>query len=85
MLFSWSVFYNLLLPYFVPTASPPKTLTLDEVMESARDLSNLSLAHEIIVNRNFHLEPQSLPQDRYTTTEPKLAPVYFSFNISTCC
>lgn len=54
-------------------------------MESARDLSNLSLAHEIIVNRNFHLEPQSLPQDRYTTTEPKLAPVYFSFNISTCC
>ncbi|XP_027128187.1 T-complex protein 11-like protein 2 [Larimichthys crocea] len=46
-----------------PSSSPPKTLTLDEVMESARDLSNLSLAHEIIVNRNFHLEPQSLPQD----------------------
>lgn len=35
-------------------------------MESARDLSNLSFAHEIIVNRNFHLEPDSLPQDRYT-------------------
>ncbi len=34
-------------------------------MESARDLSNLSFAHEIIVNRNFHLEPDSLPQDRY--------------------
>lgn len=49
-----------------PTASPPKTLTLDEVMESARDLSNLSFAHEIIVNRNFHLETDSLPQDRYT-------------------
>ncbi|TKS90791.1 T-complex protein 11-like protein 2 [Collichthys lucidus] len=46
-----------------PSSSPPKTLILDEVMESARDLSNLSIAHEIIVNRNFHLEPQSLPQD----------------------
>ncbi|XP_044042487.1 T-complex protein 11-like protein 2 isoform X2 [Siniperca chuatsi] len=46
-----------------PSSSPPKTLTLDEVMESARDLSNLSFAHEIIVNRNFHLEPDSVPQD----------------------
>ncbi|XP_070784853.1 T-complex protein 11-like protein 2 [Enoplosus armatus] len=46
-----------------PSSSPPKTLTLDEVMESARDLSNLSFAHEIVVNRNFHLEPDSLPQD----------------------
>ncbi|XP_071373225.1 T-complex protein 11-like protein 2 [Centroberyx affinis] len=46
-----------------PSSSPPKTLTLDEVMHSARDLSNLSLAHEIIVDRNFHLEPVNLPQD----------------------
>ncbi|XP_042367722.1 T-complex protein 11-like protein 2 [Plectropomus leopardus] len=45
-----------------PSSSPPKTLTLDEVMESARDMSNLSIAHEIIVNRNFHLEPDTLPQ-----------------------
>ncbi|TRY56492.1 hypothetical protein DNTS_008782 [Danionella cerebrum] len=43
--------------------SPPKILTLDEVMASARDLSNLSLAHEIVVNRNFHLEPPDLPQN----------------------
>ncbi|RXN17741.1 T-complex 11 2 [Labeo rohita] len=46
-----------------PSCSPPKTLTLDEVMASARDLSNLSLAHEIVVNRNFHLEPPDLPQN----------------------
>lgn len=52
--------------YFALPASPPKTLSLDEVMDSARDLSNLSFAHEIIVNRDFHLEPNSLPQDRYT-------------------
>lgn len=48
-----------------PTASPPKTLTLDEVMGSARDLSNLSWAHEISVNPSFHLEESSLPQGRY--------------------
>nr|XP_020455307.1 T-complex protein 11-like protein 2 [Monopterus albus] len=46
-----------------PSSSPPKTLTLDEVMESARDLSNLSFAHEIIMNHSFHLEPESLPED----------------------
>ncbi|XP_056091740.1 T-complex protein 11-like protein 2 [Rhinichthys klamathensis goyatoka] len=46
-----------------PSCSPPKTVTLDEVMSSARDLSNLSLAHEIVVNRNFHLEPPDLPQN----------------------
>lgn len=32
-------------------------------MESARDLSHLSIAHEITVNHNFHVEPASLPQN----------------------
>ncbi|KAM4615353.1 T-complex protein 11-like protein 2 isoform 2-T2 [Polymixia lowei] len=32
-------------------------------MASAKDLSNLTLAHEIIVNRNFHVEPSNLPQN----------------------
>ncbi|XP_028252622.1 T-complex protein 11-like protein 2 [Parambassis ranga] len=46
-----------------PSSSPPKTLTLDEVMDAAKDLFNLSLSHEIIVNRSFHLEPNRLPQN----------------------
>lgn len=46
-----------------PSSSPPKTVTLDEVMGSARDLFNLSLSHEIVMNRSFHLEPHRLPQD----------------------
>ncbi|XP_023263998.1 T-complex protein 11-like protein 2 [Seriola lalandi dorsalis] len=46
-----------------PSSSPPKTLTLDEVMESVSDVSNLSLTHEIIVNHNFRLEPDRLPQN----------------------
>ncbi|KAL3048180.1 hypothetical protein OYC64_006870 [Pagothenia borchgrevinki] len=49
-----------------PSSSPPKTLTLDEVMESARDLSNLRLAHEIAVNHDFHMEPESLPEGSLT-------------------
>uniref|UniRef100_A0A8C8GTB0 T-complex 11 n=1 Tax=Oncorhynchus tshawytscha TaxID=74940 RepID=A0A8C8GTB0_ONCTS len=32
-------------------------------MSSARDLSNLTLAHEIIVNRDFHVEQPHLPQN----------------------
>lgn len=35
-------------------------------MCSARDLSNLSWAHEISVNPSFHVEESSLPQGRYT-------------------
>lgn len=56
---------SLWLHVWVLAASPPKTLTLDEVMESARDLSNLSIAHEITVNPDFRVEPSSLPQGRY--------------------
>lgn len=67
---SWFFFIPLFWPslsnILAPSASPPKTLNLDEVMESARDLFNLRLAHEVVMNRNFHLEPESLPQDRYT-------------------
>lgn len=50
---------------FITSGSPPKPITLDEVMASAQDLSNLSLAHEIVVNQKFHLEPPELPQHRY--------------------
>lgn len=46
-----------------PSSSPPKALSLDEVMDSARDLSNLSIAHEIIVNPKFHFDANIPPQD----------------------
>ncbi|MFT7798217.1 T-complex protein 11-like protein 2 [Arapaima gigas] len=46
-----------------PSSSPPKTITLDKVMASVRDLSNLSLAHEIIVNPSFHFEQPNLPKN----------------------
>ncbi|MBN3303676.1 T11L2 protein, partial [Amia calva] len=46
-----------------PASSPPKMITFDELMASARDLSNLSLAHEIIVNGQFQVEQPDLPQN----------------------
>uniref|UniRef100_A0A8C6U912 T-complex 11, testis-specific-like 2 n=1 Tax=Neogobius melanostomus TaxID=47308 RepID=A0A8C6U912_9GOBI len=46
-----------------PSSSPPKALTLNEVMDSARDLSNLTLAHEITVNPNFHFDDNIPQQD----------------------
>lgn len=60
LLFFW-------LPLWFLAASPPKTLTLDEVMESARDLSNLSIAHEITVNPDFRVQQSSPPQGRYVS------------------
>ncbi|MED6273194.1 wD repeat domain, partial [Characodon lateralis] len=43
-----------------PSSSPPKAVSLHEVMEAGRDLFNLKLAHEIIIN-DFHMD-----QDRGT-------------------
>jgi len=45
-----------------PSTSPPKAITLDEVMSSARDLCNLRLAHEIVMDRDFRVEPPHLPE-----------------------
>ncbi|XP_012725205.2 T-complex protein 11-like protein 2 [Fundulus heteroclitus] len=38
-----------------PSSSPPKTLSLDEVMETARDLHDLKLAHDI-ASYGLHVE-----------------------------
>ncbi|KAK1167146.1 T-complex protein 11-like protein 2 [Acipenser oxyrinchus oxyrinchus] len=46
-----------------PASSPPKIVTFDELMTAARDLSNLSLAHEIVVNGNFKVEQPELPEN----------------------
>ncbi|KAM8974149.1 T-complex protein 11-like protein 2 [Pelodytes ibericus] len=46
-----------------PASSPPKAVTLDEVMETTRNMSNLMLAHEIVTNQNFHLDHIDLPKN----------------------
>ncbi|XP_004083113.1 T-complex protein 11-like protein 2 [Oryzias latipes] len=47
-----------------PSSSPPKSLTLDEVMDSARDIFNLKISHEIVMNPSFHMDMSSRPQNR---------------------
>ncbi|XP_018412121.1 PREDICTED: T-complex protein 11-like protein 2, partial [Nanorana parkeri] len=46
-----------------PVSSPPKTATLDEIMSTTRNLSNLLLAHEIVANKNFHMENIDPPKN----------------------
>ncbi|XP_060632902.2 T-complex protein 11-like protein 2 [Anolis sagrei] len=45
------------------STSPPKVVTFDEMMAAARNMSNLTLAHEIAVNENFHMERIEHPQN----------------------
>ncbi|XP_047438632.1 T-complex protein 11-like protein 1 [Mugil cephalus] len=45
-----------------PTGSPP-TASLSSLMELENCVSNLSLAHEILVNRDFCFKPRSPPTD----------------------
>ncbi|XP_040889045.1 T-complex protein 11-like protein 1 [Toxotes jaculatrix] len=45
-----------------PTGSPP-TASLSSLMELENCVSNLSLAHEIVVNRDFSFKPKSPPTD----------------------
>lgn len=46
-----------------PSSSPPKSLTLDEVMDAGRDLFNLRLSHEIVVNQSFQMDLSNIPQN----------------------
>ncbi|XP_008590018.1 PREDICTED: T-complex protein 11-like protein 2 [Galeopterus variegatus] len=45
------------------STSPPRVVTFDEVMATARNLSNMTLAHEIAVNENFQLKQDAVPEN----------------------
>lgn len=49
---------------FLSAASPPRVVTFDEVMGTARNLENMTLVHEIAVNENFQLKKDALPENR---------------------
>ncbi|NP_001120578.1 T-complex protein 11-like protein 2 [Xenopus tropicalis] len=46
-----------------PSSSPPKPVTLDDMMATTRNLGNLMLAHEIVTNGNFQLNHIDPPQN----------------------
>ncbi|VVD00337.1 T-complex protein 11-like protein 1 [Leptidea sinapis] len=46
-------------------ASPPKFVTLEDVMKAAHGMQNMALAHEIAVDQDFKLEPFEPPDNSY--------------------
>ncbi|KAM4721241.1 T-complex protein 11-like protein 1 [Rhinophrynus dorsalis] len=45
-----------------PQASPPRFVSVEELMEAAKGVTNLALAHEIVVNGGFQIKPAELPE-----------------------
>ncbi|KPJ13470.1 T-complex protein 11-like protein 1 [Papilio machaon] len=51
-------------------ASPPKFVTLEDIMKAAHGMQNMALAHEIAVGQDFKLEPFEPPDNRlYANTK----------------
>uniref|UniRef100_A0A8D2B0N3 T-complex 11 like 1 n=1 Tax=Sciurus vulgaris TaxID=55149 RepID=A0A8D2B0N3_SCIVU len=45
-----------------PHSSPPRFVTVEELLETAKGVTNMALAHEIVVNRDFRIKPVELPE-----------------------
>ncbi|XP_013369434.1 PREDICTED: T-complex protein 11-like protein 1 isoform X1 [Chinchilla lanigera] len=46
-----------------PHSSPPRFVTVEELVETAKGVTNMALAHEIVVNGDFRIHPVDLPED----------------------
>lgn len=46
-----------------PHSSPPHFVTVEELLETAKGVTNMALAHEIVVNGDFQIKPVELPED----------------------
>ncbi|XP_001380585.3 T-complex protein 11-like protein 1 [Monodelphis domestica] len=46
-----------------PQSSPPRFVSMDELLETAKGVTNMALAHEIVVNGDFQIKPTELPED----------------------
>lgn len=45
-------------------ASAPRPVSIEELMETAKGVTNMALAHEIVVNGDFQIKPAELPEHR---------------------
>ncbi|XP_062823830.1 T-complex protein 11-like protein 1 isoform X1 [Anolis carolinensis] len=43
--------------------SPPQFVSMEELMETAKGVTNMVLAHEIVVNGGFQIKPSDLPEN----------------------
>lgn len=46
-------------------ASPPRLVTVEELLETAKGVTNMALAHEIVVNGDFRINAVELAEGRY--------------------
>ena len=46
-------------------ASPPTYVTMEELMKAADGVTNMALAHEIVVDPDFRFNMQQKPDNRY--------------------
>ncbi|KAG8510789.1 T-complex protein 11-like protein 1 [Galemys pyrenaicus] len=46
-----------------PHSSPPRFVTVEELLETMKGVTNMALAHEIVVNGDFQIKPVELPED----------------------
>ncbi|XP_072886435.1 T-complex protein 11-like protein 1 isoform X2 [Hemitrygon akajei] len=47
----------------ISCSSPPRLISVAEVLETARGVSNLAIAHEVVINSNFQFQQKELPQN----------------------
>ncbi|KAK3098937.1 hypothetical protein FSP39_024473 [Pinctada imbricata] len=59
---------HVLPPHLMVAASPPKFFSLDQLMEAAKGVKNMALAHEIAVNSEFKLEKMTPPENSVEKT-----------------
>ncbi|XP_061678833.1 T-complex protein 11-like protein 1 isoform X3 [Syngnathoides biaculeatus] len=45
-----------------PQASPPRFVSVNELLETAKGVTNMALAHEILVNESFQVQQSELPE-----------------------
>lgn len=46
-----------------PHSSPPRFVTVEELLETVKGVTNMALAHEIVVNGDFQIKPVEIPED----------------------
>lgn len=46
------------------TASPSKLVSVEELMETTKGMTNMALAHEIVMNGNFQIKPTEPAEGR---------------------
>lgn len=52
------------IPIVCPTASPPRFVSVEQLMETAKGITNMALAHEILVNQAYQVKPTDAPEGR---------------------